>query len=256
MSFPSIDRARCPYMRAWPRMQTMRPPSLNARLRLVNAHLGGLLFKRRRRRDHESTYPVRGAPLSRREFAGLYASSTKARTRPGSSRRGQSVGIHTISPVENTITLADDKPLPVANANGAPSSSPSTTAGVVGAPAQDQGTSVAASTLVGRVAGSAAPTVQALFDASGTGLVSQVFARTICRRLDQIKERASLDASEEQVTAIEQKLDEALALLRRLESTEAEKTIVDLELKCVRQERDLEAVSTRIEQLQKEKAAQ
>ncbi|PKA57843.1 hypothetical protein AXF42_Ash015221 [Apostasia shenzhenica] len=81
---------------------------------------------------------------------------------------------------------------------------------------------------------------------------AQYFACNICSHLDQAEKRL---ASRGQATALEQKMEEALSLLRRLEPSEVEKAIMDLESKCARFEGDLEAAVAEIEELKKEKAA-
>ncbi|PKA45918.1 hypothetical protein AXF42_Ash016945 [Apostasia shenzhenica] len=49
-------------------------------------------------------------------------------------------------------------------------------------------------------------------------------------------------------------MEEELSLLRRLEPSEAEKAIMDLESKCARFEGDLEAAVAEVEELKKERA--
>ncbi|PKA54410.1 hypothetical protein AXF42_Ash000243 [Apostasia shenzhenica] len=48
-------------------------------------------------------------------------------------------------------------------------------------------------------------------------------------------------------------MDEILSLLRRLEPSEAERTIVDLESRCARFEGDLEMTAAEIEELKRER---
>ncbi|PKA45947.1 hypothetical protein AXF42_Ash019709 [Apostasia shenzhenica] len=80
---------------------------------------------------------------------------------------------------------------------------------------------------------------------------AQYFAPNICLHLDQIEKHL---ASRGQVTALEEKIEEVLSLLRRLEPSEVEKTIMDLESKCTRFEGDLEMAVAEIEELKRERA--
>ncbi|PKA48206.1 hypothetical protein AXF42_Ash021828 [Apostasia shenzhenica] len=94
----------------------------------------------------------------------------------------------------------------------------------------------------------------------GPGSVSstaQYFARNVCSHLDKIKEHV---ASRDQAKVLEQiavtsgqKMEEILSLLRRLEPSEAEKTIVVLESKCGRLESHLEVMTAQVEELMRER---
>ncbi|PKA56209.1 hypothetical protein AXF42_Ash011138 [Apostasia shenzhenica] len=76
-------------------------------------------------------------------------------------------------------------------------------------------------------------------------------ARSICQKLENVERTG---ATREQVTGLEWKVDDVLAILRRLDPSEAEKALEALETKCAGQESNLTAAKAGIEVLEKEKA--
>ncbi|PKA51509.1 hypothetical protein AXF42_Ash002875 [Apostasia shenzhenica] len=186
--------------------------------------------------------------------------SKKPRIRLSSAGEGvhmtprSSVGDVRIAPsVGGAITVADDEAQPVKESMGKLPSAPSL---VVQEAASVEQVSVAL------VTSSLGPSVspEPSSGHGGPGSVSstaQFFARNVCSHLDKIKEYvASRDQAkilEQKAVISEQKMEEILSLLRRLEPSEAEKTIVVLESKCGRLENDLEVVTAQVEELMRER---
>ncbi|PKA50226.1 hypothetical protein AXF42_Ash017820 [Apostasia shenzhenica] len=149
---------------------------------------------------------------------------------------------------EKAIMVVDDEVLPRKEGVGDRPSAPAL--GIQDIPLQERSnvTPISSSSVP-----SAGPEISPGGGQRGPGQSSraQYFARNVCSHLDQIEKRL---ASRGQATALEEKKEEVLSLLRRLEPSEAEKTIMDLESKCTRFEGDLEMAVVEIEELKRERA--
>ncbi|PKA55122.1 hypothetical protein AXF42_Ash003759 [Apostasia shenzhenica] len=151
--------------------------------------------------------------------------------------------------VENTIIVADNKMRPgrEVTENQPPVPLPT---GALDAPLREQSTLTLVSSPSGPSAGPEVSSGGGQRGPSSDSSSAQYFVRSICSHLDQVEKRL---ASRGQATALEQKMEEALSLFRRLEPSEAEKAIMELESKCARFEGDLEVAVAEIEELKKER---
>ncbi|PKA62107.1 hypothetical protein AXF42_Ash014991 [Apostasia shenzhenica] len=168
--------------------------------------------------------------------------------------------VQTASSAEDAITLADDEMRAIREKKVSVPSAPSPGFREMTSPEQGN---VAPTTSSSGPPGSPGP----LSGQRGSAHVSstaQFFAQNVCSHLDKIKESV---ATKDQAAALEQKavtleqkaeiferkIDEVLFLLRRLDPSEAERTIADLESKCTRLEGDLEAAVIQVEDLKTER---
>ncbi|PKA60597.1 hypothetical protein AXF42_Ash019490 [Apostasia shenzhenica] len=169
-----------------------------------------------------------------------------SRSSPGDARAAP--------PVEDAIMVADDEVQPRKESAGDRPSAPPL--GVQDAPLPERSNV----TLVTSSSGPSAGLEPSPGGQRGPGSVSssaQYFARNVCSHLDQIEgrlaSRGQAAALERNAAALEQKMEEILALFRRLEPSEAERMIADLESKCARFEGDLEMAAAKIEELKRER---
>ncbi|PKA47391.1 hypothetical protein AXF42_Ash021628 [Apostasia shenzhenica] len=150
---------------------------------------------------------------------------------------------------EKAIMVADDEVLPRKEGAGDRPSAPALWVQDIPLQERSNVTPVSSSSVP-----SAGPEISPGGGQRGPGSISssaQYFARNVCSHLDQIEKRL---ASRGQATALEEKMEEVLSLLRRLEPSEAEKTIMDMESKCTRFKGDLEMAVAEIEELKRERA--
>ncbi|PKA48778.1 hypothetical protein AXF42_Ash018720 [Apostasia shenzhenica] len=155
--------------------------------------------------------------------------------------------------VEGAVMVADDETQLIEGGATNLPSAPSL--GVREAPSLEQGNTAPVTSFSGP-SGSPGPS-SGLRGPGSVSSTAQYFARNICSHLDTIKEYvASRDQAtvlEQKAVVSEQKMEEILSLLRRLEPSEAEKTIADLESKCDRLEGGLEMVTAQVEELMRER---
>ncbi|PKA47440.1 hypothetical protein AXF42_Ash020169 [Apostasia shenzhenica] len=160
--------------------------------------------------------------------------------------------MRTAPSAEDAITVADDEMQPNREKKVSIPSAPSPGVWEVTSPEQGN---VAPTTSSSGPPGSPGPSSQ-----RGPTYVSstaQFFARNVCSHLDKIKESvATKDQAvvlEQKAEIFERKIDKVPFLLRRLDPSEAERTIADLESKCTRLEGDLEAAVAQVEDLTTER---
>ncbi|PKA61632.1 hypothetical protein AXF42_Ash018613 [Apostasia shenzhenica] len=208
-----------------------------------------------------TSVPVRTDQTGARRLSVREKASKKPRIRlssAGDGARGtsrSSLGdARAAPPVEDTIMVADDEVQPrIESAEDRPSA-PSLGFQDTPLPGRSNVTPVTSSS------GPFASPEPSPGGQRGPGFVSssaQYFARNVCLHLDWIEtrltSRGQAAALEQKATVFEQKMEEILSLLWRLESSEAERTIVDLESKCARFEGDLEMAVAEIEKLKRER---
>ncbi|PKA66646.1 hypothetical protein AXF42_Ash003301 [Apostasia shenzhenica] len=154
--------------------------------------------------------------------------------------------VHVTPSVDSTVIVADDEVQPVGKGLENQPSFPLTTE-VLNALSQDRSTLTPVSSSVG-------PEISSVGGQKGPSSGSssaQFFARSICSQLDKVEKWL---ASRGQAAVLKQKMEEALTLHRKLELSEVEKAITELESKCARFEGDLESAVVKIEGLEKERA--
>ncbi|PKA60924.1 hypothetical protein AXF42_Ash006559 [Apostasia shenzhenica] len=229
---------------------------------LFSGIAGGLQGKKTR-----ISVPAKPDPTDARRPSVREEESKKPRIRLSSIRDGaympsrSSVNdVWTAPSAENAITVADDEMQPIREKKVSIPSAPSSGVREVTSPEQGN---VAPTTSSSGPPGSPGPSS----GQRGPAYISstaQFFARNVCSHLDKIKEPV---ATKDQAVALEQKavtleqkaeiferkIDEVLFLLWRLDPSEAERTIADLESKCTRLEGDLEAAVTQVEDLTTER---
>ncbi|PKA62922.1 hypothetical protein AXF42_Ash018917 [Apostasia shenzhenica] len=187
--------------------------------------------------------------------------SKKPRIRLSNAREGTRVtsrsspdDARAAPPVEDTIMVADNEVQPRKESVGDWPSAPSP--GLQDAPLPGRSNV----TLVTSSSGPSASLEPSPGGQRGPGSVSssaQYFARNVCLHLDRIEmrlaSRGQAAALEQKAAALEQKMEEILSLFRRLEPSEAERTIINLESKCACFEGDLGMAIAEIEELKRER---
>ncbi|PKA64337.1 hypothetical protein AXF42_Ash009558 [Apostasia shenzhenica] len=174
--------------------------------------------------------------------------------------RSSTDDVWTAPSAEDAITVADDEGRAIREKKVSVPSAPSP--GVQEVTSPEQG-NVAPTTSSSGPPGSPGPPSGQRGPAHVSS-TAQFFARNVCSHLDKIKESvttkdqaAALEQKavtlEQKAEIFERKIDEVLFLLRRLDPSEAERMIADLESKCTRLEGDLEAAVTQVEDLTAER---
>ncbi|PKA60502.1 hypothetical protein AXF42_Ash017908 [Apostasia shenzhenica] len=168
--------------------------------------------------------------------------------------RSSSGDVREAPPVEDTIMVADDKVQPrKESAEDRPSA---TSLGVQEAPLSGR-SNVTPVTSSSSPSASPEPSPGGQRVPGSVSSTAQYFARNVCSHLDRIEARLASRGQaatlEQKAAVFEEKMEEILSLLRRLEPSEAESTIVDLESKCACFEGDLEMAAAKIEELKRER---